>query len=64
MFAFVQSCTTFYHEGYEKHSDTEGRYTKSQGGIQTLANNFDYFKSRSKELINDILKVKLKNFLN
>lgn len=56
IFAFVQSCTTFYHEGYEKHYDTDAKYTKSHGGIQALANNFEYFKSRSKELINDILK--------
>lgn len=57
IFAFVQSCTAFYHEGYEKHFDCETKYSKSQGGIQALSNNFEYFKTKSKELITDILKV-------
>jgi hypothetical protein len=59
IFAFVQSCTAFYHEGYEKHFDCETKYSKSQGGIQALSNNFEYFKTKSKELITDILKVEI-----
>ena len=56
VFAFSQSWTTFYHEGYEKYIDCENRFNKSHGGIQALRNNFDYFKTKSKELISDILK--------
>ncbi len=56
IFAFIQSWTTFYHEGYEKHIDYENRFNKSHGGIQALRNNFDYFKSKSTELISNILK--------
>ena len=56
VFAFSQSWTTFYHEGYEKYIDCENRFNKSHGGIQALRNNFDYFKTKSKELIADILK--------
>ena len=53
----MQSWTTFYHEGYEKHAEFETRFTKSQGGIQELRNNFEYFKFKSTELIQNILKV-------
>ena len=56
IFAFIQSWTTFYHEGYEKHCDYETRLAKSNGGIQALRLNFDYFKSRSLDMIADILK--------
>ena len=56
IFAFSQSWTTFYHEGYEKYIDCENRFNKSHGGIQALRNNFDYFRTKSTELISDILK--------
>lgn len=56
LFAFIQSWTTFYHEGYEKHLEFDPRFSKSHRGIQALSNNFDYFKSKSSELIVNILK--------
>ena len=58
IFAFTQSWSTFYHESYDKHIDCESRFNKSHGGIQALRNNLDYFKSKSKELILDIIKVR------
>jgi hypothetical protein len=56
VFAFIQSWTSFFHEGYEKHIDYEDRFQKSNGGLQQLRNNFEYFKTNSTELINNILK--------
>lgn len=56
VFAFIQSWTTYFHEGYEKHIDYEDRFSKSNGGLQLLRNNFEYFKMNSTELINNILK--------
>lgn len=56
VFAFIQSWTTFFHEGYEKHIDYEDRFSKSNGGLQQLRNNFEYFKTNSNELIHNILK--------
>ena len=56
VFAFIQSWTTFFHEGYEKHIDYEDRFQKSNGGLQQLRNNFEYFKTNSTELINNIIR--------
>ena len=52
----IQGWTSFFHEGYEKHIDYEDRFQKSNGGLQQLRNNFEYFKTNSTELINNILK--------
>ena len=43
--------------GYEKHVEFDPRFSKSHRGIQALSNNFEYFKSKSSELIVNILKV-------
>ncbi|CAF0705805.1 unnamed protein product [Brachionus calyciflorus] len=56
IFAFVQNWKTFYHEGHEKYVDYDERFKKSQGGIQALSNNFEYFKLKSKEFVDNILK--------
>ncbi len=56
VFAFIQSWTTFFHEGYERHIDYEDRFNKSNGGLQALRNNFEYFKVKSSELVANILK--------
>ena len=56
MIVFIKNWTTFYHEGYEKHVEYDPLFRKSQGNIQILRGNYEYFKLNSKKLIQQLLE--------
>lgn len=56
MCMFVNSWTTFYHEGYEKHVEYEPCFRKSQSGIQKLRDHYELINSQSKDLVQLLLQ--------